>query len=90
MRAIFTSFTRTAIAITTGEQVSANTRWHLEKTNKLRSMKNFWLVQLWRDAPPRITIWGKIWRTVLMVGFWAVVLWIGLKWGFGGFEDSYY
>ena len=53
-------------------------------------MKNFWLVELWRDAPPEITIWGKIWRTVLMVGFWAVVLWIGLKWGFGGFDDDYY
>jgi len=35
---------------------------------------NTFLVQLWRDAPPEITTWGKIWRTALFVGFWVIVL----------------
>ena len=34
---------------------------------------NFWLVKLWRDAPPEITLWGKIWRTFLLLGFWVVL-----------------
>ena len=35
---------------------------------------NFWLVQLWRDAPPERTTWGKIWRTALFVGFCVIVI----------------
>jgi hypothetical protein len=48
-------------------------------------MKNFWLVELWRDAPPEITTWGKIWRTVLFVGFWVIVIYfIGVARLIGG------
>gem|GEM_PF-2287723 len=49
---------------------------------------NLWLVKLWRNAPPEITTWGKIWRTVVLVGFWVFIIWYGLKYGFG--SDTYY
>ncbi len=48
---------------------------------------NFWLVQLWRDAPPKITIWGKIWRTVLLVGFWVL---LGILVYFFGVPETQY
>ena len=39
-----------------------------------RWLRNCTLVQLWRDAPREITTWGKIWRTVLFVGFCVIVI----------------
>jgi hypothetical protein len=42
----------------------------------LKWFYNLWLVRLWRDAPPEITTWGKIWRTVLFFGFWVVAIYI--------------
>ena len=48
---------------------------------------NFWLVQLWRDAPPEITTWGKIWRIVLLLGFWVLV---GTLIYFFGWPESNY
>ena len=48
---------------------------------------NFWLVKLWRDAPPEITTWGKLWRFVLLLGFW--VLWAVLSYFYPG-SDLYY
>jgi len=54
-------------------------------------LANTFLVQLWRNAPPEITIWGKIWRTVLFLGFWVVLIyfigWAGLLGGGGGFDE---
>ena len=54
-------------------------------------LNNFWLVQLWRDAPPEITTWGKIWRTALFVAFWVVVIYtigvMGVIGGGGGFDE---
>ena len=54
-------------------------------------LNNFWLVQLWRDAPPEITTWGKIWRTALFVGFWVIVIYfIGVVGVIGGGEPTGY
>ena len=39
-----------------------------------RWLYDSFLFQLWRDAPPEITTWGKIWRTALFVGFCVIVL----------------
>ena len=39
-----------------------------------RWLYDSFLFQLWRDAPPEITTWGKIWRTALFVGFWVIVI----------------
>ena len=39
-----------------------------------RWLYDSFIVQLWRDAPPEITTWGKIWRTALFVGFWVIVI----------------
>jgi len=54
-------------------------------------LNNFWLVQLWRDALPEITTWGKIWRTALFVAFWVVVIYtigvMGVIGGGGGFDE---
>ena len=40
-----------------------------------RWLYDSFLFQLWRDAPPEITTWGKIWRTVLFLGFLVIVVW---------------
>ena len=49
---------------------------------------NLWLVRLWRDAPPEITTWGKVWRTLLWLGFWvAAVYFLGWKIFLG--DDGY-
>ena len=54
-------------------------------------LNNLWIVQLWRDAPPEITTWGKIWRTALFVAFWVVVIYtigvMGVIGGGGGFDE---
>tara|TARA_Y100000588_G_C13759032_1_gene713159 strand:+ start:118 stop:510 length:393 start_codon:yes stop_codon:yes gene_type:complete len=54
-------------------------------------LANTFLVQLWRNAPPEITTWGKIWRTVLFLGFLVVLIyiigWAGLLGGRGGFDE---
>jgi hypothetical protein len=58
----------------------------------LKWFYNFWLVRLWRDAPPEITTWGKIWRTVLLLGFWVVAVYF-LGWSIlidGGGPDEPY
>ena len=43
------------------------------RMRKWWNTSNFWLVKLWRDAPPNITTWGKIWRTVVLLGFWVLL-----------------
>mgnify|MGYP001161151455 FL=1 len=62
-----------------------------ERRRKGGWWSNTFLVQVWRNAPPEITTWGKIWRTVLFLGFWVVLIyfigWWILLGGGDGFDD---
>ena len=51
------------------EGLKCNNHRHALKYRMRKWLYNSFLVQLWRDVPPEITTWGKIWRTVLFLGW---------------------
>ena len=79
-------------AINHGGETEA--RWDLSALSAVERVggwSNTFLVQVWRNAPLEITTWGKIWRTVLFLGFWVVLIyfigWWILLGGGDGFDD---